>query len=296
MSEMSTRPLSPETLPYEVQTMILRYVVVDIVDELRRSDSKVPYTVRLRQWLHLRLTCKTFDKVLAQLTFEGLPLHIWLRRKQCEKLDYVLEALQVSADMPPINSHLSVPKLKQLCGKFWHNPDLSVQAVKRIISLLRSPQSLNFAVKLEPWILRHRSRSQVSSTSRDRVLVFDYGDWAVDAGELQIRRVSRWESANGTKVGMYLAREAGEPVTPVHLRLGHEQRWYMEHRDEVGRIVLQCMVNYKTKMVFDHLHRQLYNFEGQLYEFVEDEEDLDSEDDDSDTVGDDDDSDDQADD
>src|SRR5271170_2003109 len=114
MSELS---LSPETLPYEVQAIILRYAVGDIFFELRRSNSTVPYTVRLRQWLHLRLTRKTFDNVLAQLTFEGVPLHTWLRRKQCEKLDYVLEALQISADMPPVNSRVSVPKLKRLCGK-----------------------------------------------------------------------------------------------------------------------------------------------------------------------------------
>jgi hypothetical protein len=39
------------------------------------------------------------------------------------------------------------------------------------------------------------------------------------------------------------------------------------------------MVNYKTKMVWDHMHKQLYDFEGQPYEFAADEEDMESEDD-----------------
>jgi hypothetical protein len=286
MSEVS---LSPETLPYEVQTIILRFAVGDILFELCRSDSTLPYTVRLRQWLHLRLTCKTFDNVLAQLMFDGVPIHIWLRRKQCEKLDYVLEALQISADMSPVNTHVSLPKLKRLCGKFWHNPDLSVLTVQTVISLLQSPQSLNFAVKLEPWILRHRRRSEQSSVSRDNVLFFDYGDWVVDAGVLQIRRVSRWQSGKGTKIGMYLTHEAREPVTSVHVRLGHDRRWYLEHLDASGRIIIQCMVNYKTKMVWDHMRKQLYDFEGQQYEFAAEEEDMESEDDDGDEQGDDDD-------
>ena len=285
MNEVS---LSPETLPYEVQAMILRYAVADILYELRRSDTTVRYTVRLRQWLHLRLTCKTFDNVLAQLTLEDVPIHTWLSRKQCEKLDYVLEALEISADMPPVNTRVSVPRLKRLCGKFWHNPDLSVQAVQSVISLLQSPQSLNFAVKLEPWILRHRRRSEESSASRDNVLFFDYGDWVVDGGCLQIRRVSRWQSGRGTKIGMYLTHEAGEPVTPVHLRLGHDRRWYFEYLDDSGRMVIQCMVNYKTKMVWDHIHKQLYDFERQPYEFAADEEDMESEGDDPDEQGDDD--------
>lgn len=44
-------------------------------------------------------------------------------------------------------------------------------------------------------------------------------------------------------------------------------------------MVIQCMVNYKTKMVWDHMHKQLYDFEGQPYEFAADEEDMESEDD-----------------
>jgi len=270
--------------------MILRYVFRDIVYELRRTDTDVPYTVRLRNWLHLRLTCKAFDNVLAQLTFDGLPLHDWLRRKQCEKLDYVLEALRASADLGSINTHVSLPRLKRLCGKFWHNPDLSVHTVETVLSILHSPQSLNFAVKLEPWILRHRSRSEGSSSSGDGVLFFDHGDWIVDAGVLQIRRVSRWQSSKRTKVGMYLTHESGQPITPVHARLGHDRRWYMEYKDEVGRIVLQCLVNYKTNMVWDHMRRQLYDFEGQQYEFTGDEdyEESGSEQDDSGEMADDD--------
>lgn len=258
--------------------MILRFAFRDIVHELRRTDTRDAYTIRLRNWLHLRLTCKTFDNVLAQLTFEGLPLQDWLRLKQCEKLDYVLEALQLSADMGAVNSHVSVPKLKRLCGKFWHNPELSVYNVQSVLSVLQSPQSLNFVVKLEPWILRHRTRSQVSSMSRDGILFFDYGEWVVDAGLVQIRRVSRWQSTRKTKIGMYIGHETGQPTTPVHARLGHDRRWYIEYLDARGGIVLQCLVNYKTKMVWDHLLRKLYNFEGQQYEFPGGGEDLESED------------------
>jgi len=67
-------------------------------------------------------------------------------------------------------------------------------------------------------------------------------------------------------------------MTSVHARLGHDRRWYMEYWDTMGRIVLQCMVNYKTKMVWDHLLRQLYDFEGQQYEFAAEEGDRESED------------------
>ena len=258
--------MSLETLPFEVQEMILRSVVNAILDDLRRTDSNIAYTVRLRQWLHLRLCSKTFDKVLSKMTFEGQPLIPLLKRKQLEKLDFVLEAIQLTADRPPINTHFSVPKMKRLCGKFWHNPDLSASSVRTIASLLQSPQSLNFAVKLEPWILRHRKRSEISSTSGDGVLYFDIGDWVVDAGELRIRRVSRWLSTARSRIGIYLTHEVGQPLTPVHVRLGHDRRWYLEYTTDTGREVLNCMVNFKTKMVWDHNARRLYDFEGRSYE------------------------------
>lgn len=258
--------MSLETLPFEVQEMILRYAVNAILDDLRRTDSNIAYTVRLRQWLHLRLCSKTFDNMLSEMTFEGRPLLPLLKGKQLEKLNFVLEAIQLTADRPPINTHFSVPKIKRLCGKFWHNPDLSASSVRTIASLLQSPQSLNFAVKLEPWILRHRKRSETSTTSKDGVLFFDIGDWVVDAGELRIRRVSRWLSTARTRIGMYLTNELGQPVTPVHVRLGHDRRWYLEYTTGTGRDVLNCMVNFKTKMVWDNNARRLYDFEGQRYE------------------------------
>ena len=241
-----------DSLPFEVQEMILRYAVNGILDDLRRTDSMIPYTVRLRQWLYLRLCSRSFDSVLSEMTFEGQPLVSLLKRKQLEKLDFVLEAIQLTADRPPINTHFSVPKMKRLCGKFWHNPNLSASSVRTIASLLQSPQSLNFAVKLEPWILHHRVRSTSSTSSGDGVLFFDLGDWVVDAGELQIRRVSRWEATARTRMGMYLSHETGRPLTPVHARLGHDRRWFLEYTTDTGRDVLKCVVNYKTKMVPDH--------------------------------------------
>lgn len=257
--------MSLETLPFEVQEMILRSAVNGILHDLRRTDSDIAYTVRLRQWLYLRLCSKTFDRVLSEMTFEGQPLITLLKRKQLEKLDFVLEAIQLTADRHPINTHFSVPKMKRLCGKFWHNPNLSASSVRTIASLLQSPQCLNFAVKLEPWILRHRKRSETSSTSRDGVLYFDIGDWVVDAGELRIRRVSRWMATARSRIGIYLAHEVG-PLTPVHARLGHDRRWYVEYTTDTGREVLNCMVNFKTKMVWDHHARRLYDFEGRSYE------------------------------
>jgi len=251
-------------LPFEVQAMILRYAVDNILNDLRRTDTDVPYYNRLRQWLCLRLTSKTFDSVLSQLRFNGRPINELLRRKQLEKLDFVVEALLLTADMPPTCSRLSIPKLKRLCGKFWHNPELSAPAVRNIALLLQSPQSLNFAVKLEPWITRHRERSTSESTSHDKVLFFDRGDWIVDAGDLQIKRVSRWQSTARTRIGMYLSHETQMPLTPVHVRLEHDRRWYMEFTT-AGREVLRCMVNYNTKMVWDHSAKRLYDFEGRQY-------------------------------
>jgi hypothetical protein len=256
-----------DSLPFEVQEMILRYAVNGILDDLRRGDSSIPYTVRLRQWLYLRLSSRSFDNVLSQMSFEGQKLATLLNRKQVEKLDFALEAIKLMADRGPINTHFSVPRMKRLCGKIWHNPELSAASVCNIASLLQSPQSLNFAVKLEPWILRHRARSTHSSSSNDGVLFFDIGDWVVDAGELQIRRVSRWLPTSRSRMGMYLTHETGQPATPVHVRLGHDRRWFLEFTTDNGREVLKCMVNFKTKMVWDHNARRLYDFEGRPHEF-----------------------------
>jgi hypothetical protein len=121
-------------------------------------------------------------------------------------------------------------------------------------------------VKLEPWILRHRQRSMTQSTSDDKVLVFEAGDWLVDAGELRIRRVTRWQAPSRTRFGIYLANESG-PTSDVHTRLGHERRWYIDYTEDTGRVLLRCMVNYQTKMVWDNTTKRLYDFEGRLYEF-----------------------------
>jgi hypothetical protein len=249
--------------------MILRYAIDDILYDLRRTGAHQPYCSRLKQWLNLRLASKTFDCVLSQLMFEGLPLEILLRRKQLEKLDFVIEALQLTADDYPFCSKLTVITLKYMCGKFWHNPDLSARTVCNIISILPAPHSLNFAVKLEPWILRSCQRSAHDSESYDGVLFFNRGDWIVDAGHLQIKRVSRWQSTPRTRIAMYLTHETRMPVTPVHVRLEHDRRWFIQlkspHEDANG---LRCMVNYKTKMVWDHDSKRLYDFEGRQYDLI----------------------------
>lgn len=267
MAEPETPRLSPVMLPFEVQAIILRYAVNDILLELRRTDTDTSYTTRLQRWLSLRLASKSFDSVLSQLTFGGEPLDALLRRKQLEKLDYALEAIQVMAESNPLNSRLSVPKMKRLCGKFWHNPDLSADTVRRIFSLLPSPQSLNFAAKLEHWIYRHRARSETSTCSPDSRIFFDIVDWIIDAGALQIRRVSRIDATPHSRLGLYLAHEMAQPFTPVHSRLGHERRWVISYADNHTVDVLYCMVNYKTKMVWDHLEKRLYDFDGQQYAF-----------------------------
>src|SRR3981189_810698 len=111
--------VSLDSLPFEVREMILRNAVNGVLDDLRRTNCSIPYTARLRQWLYLRLSSRSFDSVLSEMTFEGQPLAALLKRKQLEKLDFVLEAIQITADRSPINTHFSVPKMKRLCGKFW---------------------------------------------------------------------------------------------------------------------------------------------------------------------------------
>jgi hypothetical protein len=253
--------LSPDTLPYEVQAIILRYVVNGILNDLRTTTGR-PYANKLRQWTRLRLASKSFDSILSQMTFEGVPFDVLLRRKQLEKLEFALEAIHIVAVTPPVNIRLSVPKLKTLCGKFWHNPDLTADTIEKIASLIGSPHILNFAAKLESWILRHCTRSSVSSASRNGSLVFERGDWIVDAHDLRIRRVSRWvPTVPQTRMVQYLAHET-EGSTPVHQRLGNTRRWYFEY---TGGSILRCMVNYNTKMIWDDKGHQIYDFEGAQY-------------------------------
>ena len=120
--------------------------------------------------------------------------------------------------------------------------------------------------------MRYRVRSLQESTNHDKVLFFDRGDWMVDAGDLQIKRVSRWQSTARTRIAMYLSHETRMPVTPVHVRLEHNRRWYMDFTTPAGREILRCMVNYKTKMVWDHSAKKLYDFEGRLYTLLGAEE------------------------
>jgi hypothetical protein len=246
--------------------MILRYAVNSILEDLRRTDTQVPYNVRLRQYLSLRLTSKSFNEILSQQLFEGQTLGLLLRRKQLEKLDFVLEAMQMTVDFPPSNSRLSVPKLRHMCGKFWHNPDLTLFTVSTAAVLLSLPQNLNFAAKLEPWIMRHRTRSISTSVSEEGILVFEAGDWVINKGGLRIRRVSNWNSTPRSKMAMYLTHEAGHLVSSVHTRLGNERRWYVEVIGS-GRQRLKCLINFGTKMVWDNLVEALYDFDGRLYRF-----------------------------
>jgi hypothetical protein len=201
------------------------------------------------------------------MRFDGLPLDVLLRGKQLEKLGYALEAIQLTADIPPLSTRLSVPKLKRICGKFWHNPDLTADTIRTVASTINTPHALNFAIKLEPWIMRHRTRSQESSLSPDRFLIFEYGDWIVDAGDLRIRRVSRWLAPLRTRIARYFAYESQDPLTPTHTRLGHERRWYIEYTTDEGRRVMNCMVNYKSKMIWNQMTGRVCDFEGRLYHF-----------------------------
>lgn len=268
--------------------MILEYVVTDILNDIRRGDSAISYTVRLQRWLHLRLVCKTFHTILSQMTFEGDSLEALLRRKQLEKLDYVLEALRMTADEPPINRGLSIPKIKFMCGKFWHNPGLSVDCIRAMFSILPYLQCINFAIKLEPWILRQATRNDKSWESSDGTISFERGDWVVDAvAGLHIHRVTRVRCIPRTTMGMYLVREYGHALGPVHERLGHERRWFLEYWDDIGpghRPKFSLMVNYKTKLIWNHSEKKLMDFQGQQYQFYvdEDEEDEEGEGEDSD--------------
>jgi len=272
--------LSLDAVPYEVQAIILRYVVNGILNDLRTTTGRA-YANKLCQWTKLRLVSKSIHSILSQMTFEGVSLDVLFRRKQLEKLEFALEAIHIVAVAPPVKIHLSVPKLKTLCGKFWHNPDLTADTIKKIASLISSPPILNFAAKLESWILRHCTRSSVSSTSRNGLLVFERGDWIVDAHNLRIRRVSRWvPTVPYTRMVEYLAYET-EGSTPVHQRLGNTRRWYIEY---TGGSILRCLVNYGTKMIWDDEADRIYDFEGAQYMYEdrtdpvwEEEEDSDDE-------------------
>jgi hypothetical protein len=263
-------------LPAEVIGMIIQYASNSILQDLRQSDSEIPYTTRLCQYLRLRLVSRTFDIVLSQQQYEGQTFEILLRRKQLEKLDIVLEAMRMTADLPPVNSRLSVPKLKRLCGKFWHNPDLTATTVSAIASILFVPQNLNFAVKLEPWILHHQKRSEGSTASSDGLLIFEFGDWVIYHGGLSIRRVSRWNSTPKSRMGTYLNYESGQirnpslpegTIDPVQARLGHRRRWYIEYVTAHGTHSLRCLVNFETHLVWDNIEGQLYGFDGRQYNF-----------------------------
>lgn len=267
-----TPQIYPDHIPFEIHTMILRYFADWLLYELRRPDSTIPFTARMFQWVKLRLVSKTMNRIMSQLVIEGEELEELLKRKQLEKLGYVIEAWRVTADTPPINSGASVPKLKFLCGRFWGNPMLSSDTICSIFSILRPPHLLNFAIKLESWILRNRERSEVSSDSGDGYFFFERGDWVVNCGDLQIRRVSTWRALPTRRIGVYLANEAGG-MSAVHERIGHERRWFMECTNEAGRKVLSCLVNFRTTMVWDHLGRRLYNFEGRQYFIDGDSED-----------------------
>lgn len=266
-------------LPPEVLGMVIRAAGNSILQDLRARESELRYTTRLRQYLQLRLVSKTFDTILSRQHYDGYTLEVLLRRKQLEKLDIVLEAAGITADLFPANSHLSVPKLKRMCGKFWHNPDLTASAVSAVATLLFVPQNLNFAVKLEPWITRHQRRSESTTVSNDGVLVFEIGDWVVRYGSLSIRRLSRWNPRPKSKMGIYLAHESGQIrypgfaegiIEPVQARLGHQRRWYIEYVSEHGTHTLECLVNFELKVVWDNLDRRLYDFEGRQFDNFED--------------------------
>jgi hypothetical protein len=265
MSDEAQEPVSMDILPFEVQAMILRYAVTEILKNIRRTDTLLSYAARLQPWINLRLTSRTFYNVLKQLLVDGVPLTTLLKSKQLERLDYGLEAIRLTADGGTVNSRLSVLKLRRAYGRFWYNSDLSASTIASVFQSLASPQSLNFAVKLESWIEQHRQRSVGTSHSNDSILVFEPGDWVIDAGDLQIKRVTRWQSAVASKtsrISMYLSNEYRLPVDSVHERLGHERRWYIEVLNDMGNVVVKCMVNYESKMVWDHLGRRLFNFEG----------------------------------
>jgi hypothetical protein len=273
-------------LPYEVHTMILQYAVIDILHDLRRSDCDISYTVRLQRWLNLRLVCKMFDTILSQMTFEGDSLEALLKCKQLEKLGYALEAFRLTADESRINPRVSLPKIKFMCGRFWHNPEFSVDCIRAIFSILPYFQRINFTIKLEPWILRHATQNEGSWESPDGTLAFERGDRVVDGGVgLQIHRVSRLRYIAGTPMGIYLTHEYGHPLGPVHERLGHERRWFLQYMDDIGlahRQKISVMVNYKTGMIWNHSEKKLIDFQGQEYQFQaledEDEDEDDSED------------------
>lgn len=265
-----------DSLPVEVLGIIIRYAGNSILQDLRRSDSEVPYTTRLCQYLRLRLVSRTFDIVWSQQHYEGQTFEMLLRRKQLEKLDIVLEAMRMTADLPPLNSRLSVPKLKRLCGKFWHNPDLPAATVSAVASILSVPQNLNFSVKLEPWILRHQRHSESSTASGDGILFFEIGDWVITYGGLSIRRVSRWKSTPKSRMGTYLSYESGQirnpslpegEIDPVQARLGHQRRWFIEYAADHGTHTLKCLVNFETHLVWDNIEGQLYGFDGRQYNF-----------------------------
>lgn len=276
-----------DMLPFEVQAMILRYSVTEILKNIRRTDTLLSYAARLQPWTSLRLTSRTFYNVLKQLLVDGVPLVTLLKSKQLERLDYGLEAIRLTADSGLVNSRLSVLKLRSIYGRFWYNSDLSASTIASVFQSLASPHSLNFAVKLESWIERNRQRSVGISHSNDSILVFEPGDWVVDAGDLQIKRVTRWQSGVASKtsrISMYLSNEYRLPFDPVHERLGHERRWFIEVLNDLGNVVVKCMVNYETKMVWDHLGRRLFNFEGhQLIIPHGDEDREESEDEDDET-------------
>ena len=260
-----------QKLPYEVTAMILRYVVNDVLEVLRK-DSKQPYSGRLQRYLHIRLVSKSIDEILSHLTFEGRPLDALLRDKQLEKLDHALETISAFSLNYATASLMSVSRMKLLCGRFWYNPDLSADAVKTMFALSPGRNRLNFATKLEKWINNHRERSEAASLSRDGIFYFERGDWVVNAGDLQIRRLSHWMPKGRKRIAKYLTYEGGLPMTDVHLRLGNERKWFVEF-ETPGGDGFMCLVNFSRGMVWDHTNQHLLTFDGRPIVFEDDDED-----------------------
>jgi hypothetical protein len=252
------------SLPYEVVGSILRFAIKDLVYELRRVDTDISYAARLRRWADLRLTSKMFYNILSEMNFQGVPVQSFLRAKQLEKLDYGIQFLfQLVWDENDALLTLPLTKFRHFCGKFWFNPDLSKECVLRVFSTLYEAvhSFMNFVTKLESWILRNKERSSEVSTDEKGVLCFEIGDWKIQSGHLLIRRVSRWNwTGRRTRTSLYLAREMGVPNDPVHMRLGHDRRWYLTFRDS------SFMVNYETKMVYDLVRNRLFDFTGSEFE------------------------------